>query len=237
MTLPIAGWYPDPDNAERSRWWNGMAWTDSYAGNPADGVADAPDAPAAPYGAPVNPGVAMPAPAPYGYPAQTLTAPAGTKWSTPWIWLIVVLPFLASLTFFFIDFGKFFNAAMWLSEASSQEINANMDELIRSLFSPAMLLFGLAIWVAAVLNIVFAYFDWRELKLRGVPQPFHWAWSFLQNFVYIIGRSVIVNRRIGKGLSPIWVTIILSVVSSIVFTVYVFTVGASMYQDTFGFFV
>jgi hypothetical protein len=30
-------------------------------------------------------------------------------------------------------------------------------------------------------------------------------WAFLSTGVYVIGRSIIVQRRIGRGLLPIWV--------------------------------
>ena len=26
--LPIAGWYPDPENEAGDRWWNGATWSD-----------------------------------------------------------------------------------------------------------------------------------------------------------------------------------------------------------------
>ena len=53
----------------------------------------------------------------------------------------------------------------------------------------------------------FAYLDWRELGRRGVPKPFHFAWVFLSSGVYPIGRSVVVRRRTGKGIAPMWVAI------------------------------
>ncbi|QQD75762.1 DUF2510 domain-containing protein [Curtobacterium sp. YC1] len=28
MTLPAAGWFPDPQNADRLRWWDGRTWGD-----------------------------------------------------------------------------------------------------------------------------------------------------------------------------------------------------------------
>jgi hypothetical protein len=45
------------------------------------------------------------------------------------------------------------------------------------------------------------------LKLAGVPRPFHFAWVILYNPVYVIGRAVVANRRTGRGLGMMWVSI------------------------------
>lgn len=29
MTLPVAGWYDDPEDAEQLRWWTGVAWSEA----------------------------------------------------------------------------------------------------------------------------------------------------------------------------------------------------------------
>ena len=76
--------------------------------------------------------------------------------------------------------------------------------------------------------IVFGLLDWRELKAHGVPKPFHWAWSFFViavgwPAVYVIGRSVIVKRRTGGGLAPLWVFIGLEVVVFIATVIVVLT--------------
>lgn len=28
MTIPTAGWYPDPENGRQDRWWNGVSWSE-----------------------------------------------------------------------------------------------------------------------------------------------------------------------------------------------------------------
>jgi hypothetical protein len=44
VTLPAAGWFPDPQDAARLRWWDGRVWGDGT--RPAPGVLVAPAAPA-----------------------------------------------------------------------------------------------------------------------------------------------------------------------------------------------
>ena len=64
---------------------------------------------------------------------------------------------------------------------------------------------GLAV-LAWLLFVWFAYRDSRELKARGMDRPFGWGWGFIP-LVYLIGRTVVVHSRTGKGLAPLFVCI------------------------------
>ncbi len=246
MTMPSAGWYPDPDNESRNRWWNGIAWTDNRtpARAPATAPAPAPAAqlataatqavPAAAggytaYAAPVIPvrqyGYSTAYQSGYStasqpnYPAnppatyQKLTAPEGTQWNTPWIWLLVVLPQLSAITayLFLLVPDAFGDTGLQYYESESF-----------ASFIP--LIIGV---IAYAIGVGCAYLDFRELRNRGVPRPFHWAWGFANNWaVYTIGRSIVVKSRTGKGLAPLWVTagiFVAGVLVSIVTMIYVIT--------------
>ena len=167
MTNIPAGWYPDPDDATRSRWWDGFAWTQARS---------------TPYTLTAS--------------AAELRAPEGTEWNTVWVWLILVLPLLSSVRLLFIDWDSMFQ----LSDPTGMSS-------FRTLSSPGFLfgalggaiLYGLCVW--------FAYLDWRALSRRLVPEPFPWAWAFLYTIVYVIGRSVVVRRRTGRGAAPMWAAI------------------------------
>lgn len=74
-----AGWYPDPDDATRGRYWDGVTWTDLRH----------------------TPGQPYPA-------GATPKAPPGTDWNTPWIWLIVLLPLVPSLLMLGVPWGSMF---------------------------------------------------------------------------------------------------------------------------------
>lgn len=75
-----AGWYPDPADQSRGRYWNGVAWTDLYH----------------------TPGQPFPA------GAEPKAAP-GTDGNTVWIWLIVLLPVLPTLLLVFVPWGSMFD--------------------------------------------------------------------------------------------------------------------------------
>jgi hypothetical protein len=75
-----AGWYPDPHDVTRGRYWDGYAWTDLYH----------------------TPGQPFPA-------GAAPKAPPGTDWNTPWIWLIVLLPVLPLVLMLFIPWGSAFD--------------------------------------------------------------------------------------------------------------------------------
>ncbi len=128
-------------------------------------------------------------------------APAGTNPNTVWIWLLVFAPLLqfAELPLFASSFAAI--------PAPGQ---TTTTDIATSSISASLLLDGISLALAAVF-IVLAALDFRALKARGVPAPFHWAWAFLGSLVYVIGRAVVVRRRTGTGLVPLWVYLIVTV--------------------------
>ena len=219
MSAP-AGWYPDPYGGSLRRYWDGATWTAHV------------EQPAAQYSRPA--------------PVQ-LRAPAGTRTDTVWIWLIVAVPVVSVLVsipyliwiFSFMNeyFQTVFSAIPRGSSTLSPDQEQALAEQIFGLFAQGigpMLLTEAASLLLNAAIVVFAWLDHRELARRGVPKPFHWGWSFFAfagagNLVTIIGRSVVVRRRTGGGLWPLWVTIIVQVVLYIV----IFVVVAVMLTQMF----
>jgi Protein of unknown function (DUF2510) len=169
MANTQAGWYPDPENASISRWWDGQRWTDRR-----------PD----PYSTSV--------------PSAQLAAPGGTSPYTVWIWLIVVLLVLPPFGLLLMDWAGIVASAVAVPSGAGN---------LAMLSDPGFLITTLSGWVSLGLCVLFAYFDWRELQRRGVPRPFHFAWVLLYIITYTIGRSVVVRRRTGRGIAPMWVSI------------------------------
>ena len=182
-----AGWYPAPEGGQQLRWWDGGQWTE-HVQQPSTGV---------------------PAQQPYaGAPARG-TAPEGTAWNTPWIWLVLVLPLLPVIPLLFIDWSS-------LIRIDPVTLKADPHSQLALLTSPAYLAAVLGSWVAYALVVVFAFLDWRDLGRRGVPAPFHWAWAFLGSSVYGIGRGVVTPRRTGGGRVVLWVAIGVIVVGLVI---------------------
>jgi hypothetical protein len=76
---PIAGWYPDPENAAAERWWDGAAWSDHRRPSTVPPVAPEPPAAAVPPAAAApEPGVFAPPSAPVAPAATPTVAPAAT---------------------------------------------------------------------------------------------------------------------------------------------------------------
>jgi hypothetical protein len=138
-----------------------------------------------------------------------LRAPAGTSPYTIWIWIIAFLPLLqiAELPFLINLYRDLFSVSLSDPTAiSSIELSSGSGYF--ELQGIGILLYGVYVVLAAL--------DYRALKARGVPRPFHWAWTFLSSLVYIIGRAVVVRRRTGSGLAPLWVNIGILVITIIV---------------------
>jgi hypothetical protein len=169
-----AGWYPDPEGVQRQRWWDGQKWTADVA--------------------------PLSAPQPYTAVRPKLSAPAGTDWNTPWIWLALLVPLLPVLPLLFVDWSQ-------LVEVDATTLEPDLESQFAIYTSPAYLASVIGGWLAWALAVLFSYLDWKTLRDRGVPSPFHWAWSFLSSVVYAIGRGVVTNSRIGKGIVVVWAAV------------------------------
>ena len=168
------------------------------------------------------------------YPAGPGTPePTATKRDIPtntvWVWLIVALPLVSVLTLFLFDWKsqleQFLYAAVlaeqggYSSSSSSTMVNFSLNT---TLFSIGMSVLGL---VLGGLSVLFAFLDWRQLRARGIVQPFHWAWAFFVFIVtagvYVVGRGIVLRRQTGKGLGPVWGFIAVTVVSIVTASLWV----------------
>lgn len=142
--------------------------------------------------------------APYSLTAKPATVPAGTPVFTPYIWILTLLPVISLIV-----------SGLTFNEIASHASNPDPVAMMQSPAYTIASIFGLALYAA---TIVLAYLDRRTLLARGFERPFHWAFAFIpvQGVVYSIGRSVVVRRRAGRGISPMWVSLALIAVSLIV---------------------
>jgi hypothetical protein len=148
--------------------------------------------------------------------AEQQKAPDGTNVQTPWIWLNVLLPLVALIPLFFLDTTSIFRDVM----ANPSDPTVAMEAQLAFMFQPAILATYVLSFLIIALTILFAFLDHRELKRRGVPAPFHWAFAFLAlagfGIVYPIGRSVVVKRRTGQSDRVLLAAILTLVVSFVV---------------------
>ncbi|MCU1414144.1 MAG: hypothetical protein JWN80_1484 [Microbacteriaceae bacterium] len=146
----------------------------------------------------------------YVAPPRATVAPT-TRLGNVFIWILVCLPLLSIVPLLLTDYTAIGNAAIAGRESGN---------IATSTTNPLIGLIGYAISAAA---IVLAFFDWRALKRVGVIRPFHWAWAFFAviglGIVYVIGRSVVVHRRSGRGLAPLWAHIGFALVYLVVVTI------------------
>lgn len=176
-----AGWYPDANG--NPRWWDGYRWVD-----------------------------AAPVAAPAGIPPRV--AP-GTSANTVWIWVIVLLPLVAAFVtsgyLLQMQNGMLDFVRIMPTDGSQPDPQAFIQWEMTTIFNGwYFALLGVG-WLIYGISAWFAYLDFRELSRRGFVRPFHWAWIFLSSWVYVIGRTVVVGRRGGRGAAPLWVFIALQV--------------------------
>jgi len=209
---PPAGWYPDPAGTSSERYWNGSSWTEQLRGGAQPQQQSAqqqyqPQQQAAQQQYQQDTGV--PRYQPYRAPMQRLAE--GTSTITPWIWVVVLLPVLSIIAFLTWDVRGYYESTF-----RSLEAPPSTTPLFPAIDGGTIAL-SLVGWLVYLLTPLFAFLDWRALRARGVDRPFHWAWAFLFTPTYVIGRSVVVRRRSGGGLTPLWVYIGVAVLYVVVY--------------------
>lgn len=152
-------------------------------------------------------------------PAQNLRAPEGIAVYTPWVWIIVFLPLLSLVGLFSVDFASSFTSPDYTPGNSFGALSSPGYAILNAL---GFVIYGLC--------VLFAFLDWRKLGALAVPRPFHWAWAFLSSAVYVIGRSVVVRRRTGRGIAPMWVQIAVIVVGFFAAIVWVVSFFSAMFN-------
>lgn len=178
---PQPGWYLDPDGLDALRWWDGGQWTDDrFDGGEAAGGAGRHRAPMTRRG-------------------RSLL-PDGTRVYTQWIWILVFLPILSTMTLLLID---------------PTSPHLRQDPILI-----ATALVAVVVWMACA---ILARLDQTDLAARGVERPFSWAWSLLGAVIYAIGRSVIVYTVSGRGRVPLLVSIVVTIVAAVAAAAWVIT--------------
>ena len=172
------GWYGDPWGQAAERFWDGVRWTPQISG---------------------------------GVMAMRPRLPDGAPIYGPSIWLLALLPLLSAATVWFIRIDV---SSLADSVTANQQLSQSGGSISVGLVNPYSM-FGAGYWVAMLLSlalrvvlIVLAYRDRQHLVRLGVVRPFHWAWTFLGEIVYVIGRSVVVRKVAApRGLAPMWAAI------------------------------
>jgi Protein of unknown function (DUF2510) len=161
-----------------------------------------------------------------------LKAPEGTAPYTPFIWILALSPLVSLAMYLTFDWVGYFRRYF---ESTLDTVTSNsftgMSGIYQSLFTPGYFILLIGGWVFYGLSVLVAYFDFRALRNRGVPKPFHFAFTFLGSIVYVIGRSVVARRRIGRGIAPMWVYIGLTVAVVIVSSVIVFSATFALFGE------
>jgi Protein of unknown function (DUF2510) len=175
-----AGWYEDPAGQSDMRWWDGANWTAHTMMHPPV----APVAPVAPTPLPQQAFGSAPhswSPQPWSH--EPLRTPAVPPWSTPYVWILSVLP-LAVLA---LSYGEF----RW--------------ELTYGTAGLGGLPIGLTILFIA-LYVLLAILDYRALGRLGYQKRASPVLIIIP-LIYMSGRAAAVRRVTRKGLLPLFVFI------------------------------
>ncbi len=145
---------------------------------------------------------------------------------------MAVLPLLSIVVMLAEDPGAEFRRIVARSVQQFQDARTGVVVVQAPFDGYTLLSLGVSLVLIAV-QVALAIADQRALRERGVIRPFPWGWVFL-NPTYIIGRHVVVRRRVHGSLAPLWVWIVTYVVALVV-SITVITVALSSALSTVSF--
>ncbi len=196
------GWYPYPGGDGSPRWWDGVRWHE-----------------------PEPPVVQQP-------------LPAGVTTNTWAFWGVAALPVLGVVQNVVVLATGIFTKAFAGSVVTRVYAGIGTGDglpvrsfVLSSGYTAFTALSSLLSLVLIAASGVLALRDQRALRGRGVVRPFPWGWGFL-NPVYVIGRSVVVRRRVHGSLAPLWMWVVLLAVSFVLSGVVVVSAFAAAFSST-----
>lgn len=195
-----AGWYADPGEPGQLRWWDGAEWASDTVAPAGDAASDsddilAQDVTAVPAEKPAS---ERPAPAREAADAPVRPARAGTVW----VWLAIVasvFPFCSALLVDAVTGARLVGYFV---------LPAGFDPGPGPWVIAGLVLLTWVNGMSLAASVLFAWLDARALRRRGIERPFGWGWAVLVFIatlgVYVVGRTVVVRHRTGRGWAPLW---------------------------------
>ncbi|WP_404446463.1 DUF2510 domain-containing protein [Microbacterium marinum] len=193
-----AGWYADPGEPGQLRWWDGAEWAPDTVAPAGDAASDSEDVPAVLAEEPAEkPASERPA------PAREAAAPdRPVRAGTVWVWLAIVasvFPFCSALLVDAVTGARLVGYFV---------LPAGYDPGPGPWVIAGLVLLTWVNGLSLAASVLFAWLDARALRRRGIERPFGWGWAVLVFVatlgVYIVGRTVVVRRRTGRGWAPLW---------------------------------
>jgi hypothetical protein len=171
-----AGWYEDPAGQSDTRWWDGANWTAHTMMRPPVAAVATTPLPQQIFGSAPQPW----SPQPWSH--EPLLTPAVPPWSTPYIWILSVLP-LAELT---ISWGAGFIWGLTFRASGLGVLGISLTILFVGLF------------------VLFTILDYRALGRLGYEKRASPV-LIIVPLLYMGRRAAAVRRVTRKGLLPLFV--------------------------------
>ena len=152
--------------------------------------------------------------APASFPHAPAHVPAAPqyRWNTPQAWVLALFPLVSWVPPYLVLFGS-----------GAYDLYRAYDP---AALAAAAVANGLSL-VMLVLPLAFAVPDARKLRSWGHARVAHPAWVLLSPVVYLVVRTVHLDRSVRRGSTPLWVGTAATVAASYLTLVLVLVLAAA----------